>query len=61
MSSEPTPLILGKQTDETLTASLLAFVWDKPADGWKKGMGILSLGLLSFAGTTDRPRVTGGI
>ena len=48
MSSQPTPLILGKQTDESLTQSLLAFVWDKPADGWKKGMGILGLGVLSF-------------
>ena len=51
MSSEPTPLILGKQTDESLTQSLLAFVWNKPADGWKKLMGILTLfvGMFVFA------------
>ncbi len=43
-----TPLIIGKQTDEALTQSLLAFVWNGPTDGWKKMMGLLSIGVLVF-------------
>ncbi len=49
MASNETPLIVGHQTDEALTQSLLAFVWNKPTDGWKKMMGVLLLGVGMFS------------
>jgi Ni/Fe-hydrogenase subunit HybB-like protein len=48
MASNETPLIVGHQTDEALTQSLLAFVWNRPTDGWKKMMGLLSVGVGMF-------------
>jgi Ni/Fe-hydrogenase subunit HybB-like protein len=47
-TGQDTPLIIGKQTDEDLTKSLLDFVWNKPTDGWKKMMGLLTLGVGMF-------------
>ena len=34
--SAPSPLIVGPQTDQTLTTSLLDFVWNKPSTGYKQ-------------------------
>jgi Ni/Fe-hydrogenase subunit HybB-like protein len=38
-------LIVGQQTDRSLTDSLFAFIWNKPTEGWKKLMGALGLGV----------------
>ena len=37
-------LIIGHQTDESLTTSLLDFVWKGPTDGYKKLLGICLAG-----------------
>ena len=51
MSTESTtPLIVGKQSDDTLTASLFDFVWKPPTDNFKKALAPLlgGVGLLGF-------------
>ena len=46
--SAPSPLIVGTQTDESLTTSLLGFVWNKPTAGYKQLLGVTAAGFAMF-------------
>ena len=46
--SAPSPLIVGTQTDETLTTSLLDYVWNKPTTGYKQLLGVTGAAFAMF-------------